>query len=197
MRPRRNASAQSNQPLTAAPMSSSAHGIIVGSSFECASPLPAPGHAPSSRPDPVVEQAERARVGGGRRYQGPGRARRAVVKQAWTTSGQLRAQGDAEPVQLAGFQQVADDAAAGQDDDVAAGLVAELPDGGGRIGGCDAGVVPVRVLEGAGEYDLLDRVQPPGEGPVFTVGLLVLGDGGPERGEALVVLAAQQRRGGR
>jgi hypothetical protein len=48
------------------------------------------------------------------------------------------AQHDAEAIQFASLQQVPDDARACQHDDVAALLLAQLPDGGGRVGRGDA-----------------------------------------------------------
>lgn len=67
-------------------------------------------------------------------------------------------------MQFADLQQVPDDARAWQHDDVAALLLAQLPDSGGRVGRDDARIVAVGLLQGGREDDLLDRAEPLREG---------------------------------
>src|ERR1700751_539472 len=103
-----------------------------GNSAETSGQSPA---AAGRGPDQLVEQAERATAGPRDLGQRPRRARGAVPKQAPPRPDQLRAQGDAEPVELAGLEQGADDARAAQDDDVAALLLPPPPADLGRIDG--------------------------------------------------------------
>ena len=143
-----------------------------------------------------VEEGDGAGLGGGGVGELPGGGGEAVFEEAVAAADEFGGEGDAEPVEFVGGEQIADDAAAGQDDDVAAGLVAELLDHGGGVGVDDPGVLPGRLGQGGREDDLLDLVQPLREGPVLRGRVLVVGDGGPEAAEALEVLPAEQGRGG-
>src|SRR5439155_4391565 len=75
-------------------------------------------------------------------------------------TGDRRAERDAEPVELVGCEQRADDAAAGQHDDVAAVLLAQPAHFLGHVTVHDPGVCPRRLGEAGGEDDLVYGVEP-------------------------------------